>query len=197
MKNFPLICHVPKSCVAHDWHSFVRFRRDSVHQIEIHNLIESERDDVRGWQTTFVMLWTNFAFHPPPFLPFLFLIPHSSLCSSVHLCTASLHGSVTCMCHCWTGCMSTTLLNTRVASSCARTTAPTKLSSSRCEPSTLPCVKTVGVEAEKVEKKLDEREKRGWEERVKRKRGNRGEELTNLGCPERKVGSLRHSLGWQ
>lgn len=57
-----------------------------------------------------------------------------SIFSSAHSCTASLHGSVTCMCRCWTGCMSTTPLSTRVASSCARTTALTKLSSSRCEP---------------------------------------------------------------
>lgn len=88
----------------------------------------------------------------------LLFISHSlsfsfSICSSVHLCTASLRGSVTCMCHCWTGCMSTTPRNTLVASSCARTTALTKLSSSRCEPSTLPCVETVGGEAETLERR--------------------------------------------
>lgn len=67
--------------------------------------------------------------------------------------------------------MSTIPPNTRVASSFVRTTAPTKLSSSRCEPSTLPCVKSVGVEAEEAEKKLDERKRSGWEERVRWKRG--------------------------
>lgn len=67
------------------------------------------------------------------------------ICSSVHLCTASLLGSVTCTCPCWTGCMSTTPLNSPVASFCVRTTAPMKLSSSRCEHLTKPCVKTVVV----------------------------------------------------
>lgn len=70
------------------------------------------------------------------------------------------------MCHCWTDCMSTTPLNSLVASSCVRTTAPMKLSSSRCEPSTLPCVKPVGGEAEKVEERGNSRVKGWWEEGV-------------------------------
>lgn len=61
--------------------------------------------------------------------------------------------------------MSTTPLNTPAASSCARTTAPMKLSSSRCEPSTLPCVEMVGGEAEKVDETQEK--SRGWEEKVR------------------------------
>lgn len=60
--------------------------------------------------------------------------------------------------------MSTTPLNTRVASSSARTTALTKLSSGRCEPS----VETVRGKAEILEK-------RGSGEWVRRKGGNVGE----------------------
>lgn len=56
----------------------------------------------------------------------------------------NLHGSAICTCPCWTGCMSTTPQNTLVAFSCVRTTAPTRLSSSRCEPSPLTCVKLDG-----------------------------------------------------
>lgn len=83
------------------------------------------------------------------FFPSQFPLP--LICSSVHLCTASLHGSVTCTCHCWTDCMSTTPRSSPVASSFVRTTAPMKLSSSRCEPSTPPCVESVGVKTERME----------------------------------------------
>lgn len=106
---------------------------------------------------------------------------HTLLCSSVHLCTASLHGSVTCMCHCWTGYMSTTPLNTHVASSCVRTTAPMKLSSSRCEPSTLTFVKWVGW---KVGKKMT------WQKGVRKKKNDWGKGLPELGCTEREIASL-------
>lgn len=74
----------------------------------------------------------------------LFLTPPLHFCSWVRLCTVNLHGSAICTCPCWTGCMSTTPQNTLVAFSCVRTTAPTRLSSSRCEPSPLTCVKLDG-----------------------------------------------------
>lgn len=109
-----------------------------------------------------------------------------SVCSSVHLCIASLRGSVTCTCHCWTGCMSTTPRSSPVASSCARTTVPMKLSSSRCEPSTLPCVENVGGEVERVEERWDARQKRWWEEVVRRKSGgNRGHKVTDAWAVQR------------
>ena len=60
--------------------------------------------------------------------------------SSVLLFTASLPGRGTFMCHYLIGSMSTTLPSFPVGSSCARTTAPTKLSSSRCE---LPALSSV------------------------------------------------------
>lgn len=137
---------------------------------EIHSWIERK---VMMWENVKVLVScfeTNFAYHLylSAFLSLSVLC--SSICSSVHLCTASLHGSVTCMCHCWTDCMSTTPLNTPVASSCARTTAPMKLSSSKCEPSPhWPCVKTVGGETEKVEERWYTREReRGWVDTVDR-----------------------------
>lgn len=55
------------------------------------------------------------------------------LCSSVHLCTASLHGRGTYTCPCWTGCMSTIPPSTPAGSCCVKTTAPMRQSSSRCE----------------------------------------------------------------
>lgn len=109
---------------------------------------------------------------------FFFLI---SIFSSAHLCTASLHESVTCMCRCWTGCMSTTPLSTRVASCCVRTTALTKLSSSRCEPLDTALRQNCGRRALKGGgKKNGMRGRRGGlEDGVKRKRGKGGEELTS------------------
>lgn len=63
--------------------------------------------------------------------PSLFsLFPPSS---SVRLCTASFLESGTCMCRCWTGCTSTTQPSSPAASCSVKTTAPTKLSSGRCE----------------------------------------------------------------
>lgn len=106
----------------------------------IHNWNESEVMTFWCW-TSFVILWTNYDF---------ISILSSSLCSLVLLSTASLHGSVTSTCHCWTDCMSTTPPNTHVGFSCARTTDPMKLSSSRCEPSTWPCVKHERGDSEKA-----------------------------------------------
>lgn len=63
---------------------------------------------------------------------FFFFLSSPSISSSVHLCTASLHGSATCTCPCWIDCMSTTPLNSPVVFSFVRTTAPMKLSSSKC-----------------------------------------------------------------
>lgn len=181
------LCAVSFSCASRICgpsirHCYVRFWTDWVHQIEIHSSVESKMMPL-WW------LWFYIKFHLS-LLPasFSLSIPCISICSSARSCTASLRGSVTCMCHCWTGCMSTTPLNTRVASSCARTTAPTKLSSSRCEPSTLPRVEPVGGEAAKGEERWD---LTGWEDGVKGKRG-RGEKLPDFAC---QVESLRRYLG--
>lgn len=132
---------------------------------------------------------TNFALHLSLSLPASLLSTLClSICSWVRSSTASLRGSVTCMCHCWTGCMSTTPLNTLVASSCVRTTALMKLSSSRCEPSTLPCVKTVGGEAEILK----------WRGGGRNGSGGKGkmEVKSWQTCPDIEVETLGKCLGW-
>lgn len=141
---------------------------------------------------------TDFTLHVS-LLPasFSISIPCPSICSWVHLCTASSRGSVTCMCHCWTGCMSTTPLNTLVASSCARTTAPTKLSSSRCKPSTLPCVKTVGGEAEKVEEKMRWEGEEGVGGKSQEERGKQRWRTGRLGLSREESGVIKRCLSWQ
>lgn len=77
--------------------------------------------------------------------------------------------------------MSTTPLSTRVASSCARTTALTKLSSSRCEPLDTALRQSCGRRAlNGGGKKNGMRSRRGGlEDGVKRRRGKGGEELTS------------------
>lgn len=156
-----LNCYVPKSVPP----SVIKGLLSIILSKQLKNNDKTKRnngqsDKVPGilWSWLCIHLPLSASFSPPFFCLLNF--------SSVHLCTASLRGSVTCMCHCWTDCMSTTPLNSPVASSSVRTTAPMKLSSSRCEPSTLPCVEPVGTEAEKVEGRRNTRVKRWWEEGV-------------------------------
>lgn len=75
---------------------------------------------------------TTIAFLHYYYIFFFSFLSSPSISSSVHLCTASLHGSATCTCPCWIDCMSTTPLNSPVVFSFVRTTAPMKLSSSKC-----------------------------------------------------------------